>query len=469
MSLTDLPYRKRESRLRAAFLSLGLAFLMLCPVPVQAQTPEDTQTLSLPQARSLARQALQAGNIALADQLSSILLQNDPEDAEALLLRALIARRVGALDIAEEAAAEAYRLSDNPALQFDAAFLVADVKARKEQFTRAEFWLRRADNVATDDARREAARRAFQNVSRLNPLSIQLRFTARPSNNVNNGAETLAIDLGGLPFFLDPSGQQLGGYEASTGVSLAYRLSEDETQKTEALAELFYRKIWLDSEAKELVPTAKGSDFDYGVAIFGIRNQRLIWPDLGTTEITTLVGQSWYGNDELARWGELKLGQTVRQSDVQQLRFGTVIRTEKRLDSDVNSSNSIAVSVDMTRAAESGGTFGLGTTFKNVWSDSGTVDLASVALRANRSFGRIGAVQPRFTASVEQRNYHKFNSVAGGRDDTTMSLGIDVTFPDISYFGFLPQASLQARKTWSTVDIYDRNEYSIGITAVSRF
>ncbi|MBT8414922.1 MAG: DUF560 domain-containing protein [Boseongicola sp.] len=457
------------SRLRAAFLSLAAAILLTSAAPLKAQTPEDTQTLSVPQARAIARQALQSGNIALADQLSSILLQRDPEDAEALLLRALIARGAGALDIAEQAAADAYRFSDNPALQFDAAFLVADIKARKEQFTRAELWLRRADNVAPDDGRREAAKRAFQNVSRLNPLTVQLRFTARPSNNVNNGAETLAIDLGGLPFFLDPSGQQLGGYEASTGVSLAYRLFENETRKTEALAELFYRKIWLDSEAKDLVPTAEGSDFDYGVLIAGIRDQRLIWPDLGITEITTLVGQSWYGGDELARWGELKLGQTIRQSDVQQLRFGSTIRSEKRLDSDVNSSNSIAFSLDMTRVAESGGTFGLGTTFKNIWSDSGTVDLASVALRANRSFSQMGSVQPRFSASVEQRNYHKFSSVAGGRDDTTLSLGIDVTFPDISYFGFLPQASLQARKTWSTVDIYDRNEYSFGITAVSRF
>jgi len=457
------------SRLRAAFLSLAAAILLTSAAPLTAQTPEDTQTLSVPQARAIARQALQSGNIALADQLSSILLQRDPEDAEALLLRALIARGAGALDIAEQAAADAYRFSDNPALQFDAAFLVADIKARKEQFTRAELWLRRADNVAPDDGRREAAKRAFQNVSRLNPLTVQLRFTARPSNNVNNGAETLAIDLGGLPFFLDPSGQQLGGYEASTGVSLAYRLFENETRKTEALAELFYRKIWLDSEAQDLVPTAEGSDFDYGVLIAGIRDQRLIWPDLGITEITTLVGQSWYGGDELARWGELKLGQTIRQSDVQQLRFGSTIRSEKRLDSDVNSSNSIAFSVDMTRVAESGGTFGLGTTFKNIWSDSGTVDLASVALRANRSFSQMGSVQPRFSASVEQRNYHKFSSVAGGRDDTTLSLGIDVTFPDISYFGFLPQASLQARKTWSTVDIYDRNEYSFGITAVSRF
>lgn len=464
VSLTGL-----GSRLRAAFLCLGVAFLMLAPAPISAQSLDNAQTFSIPQARALARQAFQAGNIALAEQIAAALLQRNPDDAEALLIRALSARRAGAFDIAEDSAAAAYRASENPALQFDAAIVVADLKARKEQFTRAEFWLRRADNVAPDDQRKEVAARAFRNVSRLNPLSIQLRFTARPSNNVNNGAETLEISLGGLPFSIDPSGQQLGGYEASTGVSLTYRLSEDENQKTEALAELFYRKIWLDSRAKDLVPTAEGSDFDYGVVIAGLRHQRLIWPELGTSEVTSLLGQSWYGGDELARWGELQLRQTVRTSNAQQLRFGTTIRSENRLDSDINSSESLALSVDLTRAAESGGSFGLGATIKNIWSDSGTVDLASVALRANRRLDRIGAIKPRLSASVEQRNYHKFSTVAGGRDDTTMSLGIDITFPDVSYFGFLPQASLRARRTWSTVDIYDRNEYSFGLTAISRF
>ena len=455
-------------RLWAAFLCLAAAFL-LSGTPSAAQTLEQSLTISVQQGRALARQAFQNGDLALADRLSTALMQRDPDDAEALMVRALAARAAGAFDIAEDAAAHAYRVSDNPALRFDAAFLVADLKARSEQFTRAQFWLRRADNVAPDDRRRNVAARAYQNVSRRNPLNVQLRFTARPSNNVNNGAETLVIELGGLPFNLDPSGQQLGGYEASVGVSLAYRLFENETQKTEALAELFHRKIWLDSKAKDLVPDAEGSDYDYSVVITGIRHQRLIWPELGTSQVTGLFGQSWYGGDELARWGELQFSQTVRQSDVQQLRFGTTLRSEKRLDDDVNSSYSIALSGDLTRAVESGGSFGVGATFKNVWSDSATVDLASVTLRANRSFGQIGAVSPRITTSVEQRNYHEFSSVSGGRDDTSLSLGIDATFPDINYYGFLPQISVQGRRTWSTVDIYDRNEFSIGLTAVSRF
>jgi tetratricopeptide (TPR) repeat protein len=455
--------------LAAYFLLAAAAALWIVPTEVAAQDTDASLQLSPQQALDLARQALVQGNIPLADAISTALLERDPDDADALMIRSLAARAAGAFDIAEEAAAQAYRISEIPALRFDAAFLIADIKARKEHFTRAQFWLRRADNVAPDDQRRAAVTRAYQTVTRRNPLGVQLRFTVRPSNNVNNGAETLIIELGGLPFNLDPSAQQLSGYEASTGVSLTYRLSEDETQKTEALAELFHRKIWLSSRAKELAPDVDGSDFDYSVVVAGIRQQRLIWPDLGITQITGLFGQSWYGSEELARWGALRLGQTVRQSDVQQLRFGSTIRSEKRLDDDVNSSNSIALSVDLTRAAESGGAFGFGTTFKNVWSDSATVDLSSIALRAYRSFDQIGAIQPRLSASVEKRNYHEFNSVAGGRDDITMSLGVNVTLPDVSYFGFLPQLSLLSRRTWSTVDIYDRKEISFGVTAVSRF
>ena len=455
-------------KLAASFFLAGIALSTMAPIQVSAQDADPSIQLTTNQALGVARQALAQGNIPLADAISTALIERNPDNAEALMIRALAARAAGELEIAEDSAAQAYRISDIPALRFDAAFLVADLKAAKEHFTRAQIWLRRADNIAPDDQRRAAAERAYQAVTRRNPLGVQLRFTARPSNNVNNGAETLVAEVGGLPFSLDPSDQQLGGYEASAGLSLSYRLSENETQKTEALAELFHREIWLDSRAKDLVPDARNSDYEYSVVITGLRHQRLIWPELGVTQITGLFGQSWYGSEALARWAELQVAQTVRQSDVQQLRFGANLRSEKRLDSDISSSNSLALSADVTRVASGGGTFGYGATFKNVWSGSGTVDQASVTVRANRGFAQIGAIQPRVTASLEQRNYHKI-ALLDGRDDTSLSLGVDVTFPDISYFGFLPQLSIKGRRTWSTVDIYDRNEYSLGLTAVSRF
>ena len=136
-----------------------------------------------------------------------------------------------------------------------------------------------------------------------NPLQVQLRFSLKPSKSVNNAAETAVIEIGGLPFRLDDSGVQLGGWEGAVGLSFGYRVSASETYRTDLLGEDFYAKVWLNSDAATLAPDASGSHFDYGNLAFGVRHRRLIWPELGPSTVTGVVGQSWYGGDPLARDG----------------------------------------------------------------------------------------------------------------------------------------------------------------------
>ena len=443
---------------------IGFAAVWLSTAAVAQQEV----VLTPAQAQVLAEQAAMAGEFATAERLSALVLSGDPENARALLVRGAVARSVGAFDEAADLAARAYAASDDPVVRFEAAMMVGDVRARQERFLTSELWLRRADQAAPDDRRRELAAAAFRQVSQANPLTIQLTFTARPSNNVNNGAETTVIEIGGLPFTLDPSGQQLGGYEASAGVSLGYRLSQDETQRTDLLGEVFYRKIWLDSEAKAAAPGVEGSDFDYGAVIAGIRHSRLVWPELGVSRVTGLLGQSWYGGERLARWGEVQLSQSVAQGEDALLTFGTALRTETRLDDDINSNRSVSLSLDRAQVVGDG-RVSYGVVAKNVVSDSATVDLASVTLRGSWGLGTIGIVQPTLTGSVERRVYHEFVTVADGRRDTTAALGVTFVFPELSYYGFVPRLAIEARRTWSNVDIYDRNAYSVGLTAVSRF
>ena len=144
------------------------------------------------------------------------------------------------------------------------------------------------------------------------------------------------------------------------------------------------------------------------------------------------------------------------------------MRRELRLDDDINSNYSVALSLDRAQVVGDG-RVSFGTVVKNVWSDSATVDLASVTLRGTWSLGEINGIRPSFNGSVERRNYHEFAAADGGRRDTTASLGVTIVFPDVSFYGFAPQLAVEARRTWSNVDIYDRNAYSVGLTAVSRF
>ncbi|MDD9920707.1 MAG: hypothetical protein OXQ92_00255 [Boseongicola sp.] len=453
---------------RAVQVLVLVAWVMGGVLSLPAFAQPETGQMSLPQVRVLALQAAQAQDWATADALSSALLRDNPDDADALLVRALVARAAGDLDASAAAGRRSYELSTNPALKFEAAILVADVLNRQEKYTRSQIWLRRADQTAVRPEQKQLAANAYRSVSARNPLAVQLRFGARPTNNANNGAETTIIEIGGLPFVLDPSGQQLGGFEVSGGLSFSYRLDQGQRHRRDLVGELSARKIWLDSEAATLAPGVRSSDFDYAAAIVGVRERRLIWDDLGPTDITGLFGQSWYGGDALARWGELRLGQSVRRNDTSAFNFGTVLRSEKRLDDDINSSHALSLSAGYAGRLENGG-FSVSATFKNVWSDSGTVDLFSTTLSARRAFDTIGSVRPTLHGSVEQRIYHKFATAPGGREDVSASIGLDVTWPGISYYGFSPQLELRARRTFSNVDIYDRNEYSAGLTAVSRF
>ena len=200
-----------------------------------------------------------------------------------------------------------------------------------------------------------------------------------------------------------------------------------------------------------------------------MRHQRLIWAELGPSSITGVVGQSWYGGNALARWGEIQLGQTFRRSEDSAFRLGLQTRVEKRLDDGINDSRSVALSAEYGRNLGDPGGYSLGAIVRSTWSDSATVDSLSFGVSAIRSFGRMGAVEPRIALSAETRDYRKWTVTPGGREDQTLSLSLDLRWPEVSYYGFVPQATLSARKTWSDVDIYDRNELSLGLTAVSRF
>ncbi len=449
-----------------AFMGI-LAAVMFCATGVPAQ--EATRSASVAEVRLAARAAALQGDFRAADALSSTLLARDPNDAEALLIRAVVARAAGQPAASVEAATKAYGLLDEDGKRFDAAMLAAEGHARQEQFTRSQLWLRRADQVAPNPQAEQLVQRTYGQVAARNPLSVQLSFSLQPSNNVNNGAETTVIEIGGLPFSLDDSGRQLGGYEASTGVSLSFRLAEDRTHRTDVLGELYFRKVWLDSDAKAEAPDVEGSDFDYGVAIIGLRETRLLWPDLGPTQLTGLLGQSWYGGDEQARWIELQGAQLFKRSDTLAFRLGATVRDETRIGDAINDSLSLGLSGDVIFAGDEGRTTSFGATIKSYNSDSATIDGMAYGLKASHSFGTIGSVQPSIRAAIETRDFEKWSSTPGGRRDDSLSLGLNVVFPEVSYYGFLPQLSLNARRVWSDVGIYDRNQFSVGFTAVSRF
>lgn len=86
--------------MKFSITSLGLAILIFSAlasvVPARAQV-DGTQVTS-DQATDLARQAVRQGNLPLANVLSTALLQQNPNDPDALLVRAFVLRATGQFD-----------------------------------------------------------------------------------------------------------------------------------------------------------------------------------------------------------------------------------------------------------------------------------------------------------------------------------------------------------------------------------
>ena len=181
-----------------------LFFLLLSWAMAPGASLADT-VVSLDQANDLAQQALAQNDFAAADQLTSAVLAQRPSDARALIVRAILLRNARQFDEARRAASSAWENAETKAARYDAAILAADINNLQGRYTRAQFWLRRADQAAFLPEQKQLVAQSYAAVRQRNPLQVNLRFSLKPSNNVNNGAETTVIDIGGLP--LEPGGR----------------------------------------------------------------------------------------------------------------------------------------------------------------------------------------------------------------------------------------------------------------------
>ena len=127
------------------------------------------------------------------------------------------------------------------------------------------------------------------------------------------------------------------------------------------------------------------------------------------------------------------------------------------------------MSFEWNRLLEGGNIFAFGASVNNTTSDSASIDNLAVRLFARRSFSQVGAVQPSLLVSATTQDFSEFLIGVDGRRDNTLNLRLDFTFPDISYFGFVPQATIEARRVFSDLDAFERQAVSVGLTAVSRF
>lgn len=344
--------------------------------------------------------------------------------------------------------------------------LASDILARQEKFTRAQFWLRRADQVAPDDQRRDFAVQSYRQLARRNPLRVQLSFSVRPSDNINNGTNPDAVaDFGGLPL----SGTEpLEGFEAAFGMALSYRLSEDERQRTAAILQFYGRKVFISQSELNKITDGDESDYDYASLFVGLQHSRLIFDDLGPTHGTFRIGSSYFERSLFANTYEFSLAQDIKLSESNRLRFGLVRKDEHRIESDAASSLTHSVSVDYFQRNEGGNSWSLGLKLEDIDAISGGVNGRQLEASLRYAWSQeFWGMRPDILLRGRFRDYPDFQIEP--RMDRSIYATLGLTLVDLNYFGFQPRLEATFAKSNSNIDIFDSDALGIGFNLVSRF
>ena len=448
-----------------AALILSAAFLITAPVHAQ------NQTLTLDQARSLAVALVAQGRPEDGIPIVSALVARDPQDSESWLVLARALRLNGDIQGARRAAGQANSSATNATERFGASMELAAANFALERRLIAQFWLRRAAQIAPTPELRETAIRNFRQVAARTPLQLSFQFSVVPSNDVNNGSRSDTINIAGLPFELSGDAQALSGLEISYGGEARLRFSGFNDLPAQLSLRASSQEIILSDSAREQAPDASGSDFNFSVLELGLTQVIARTPSDVLWRLDTTLGRNWFGGDQLSTYGRVGLVQRWSPGERRSVQTGFSIERNSRDDQPERSAWIARLDGSHTWARESGGAFTLSGGLRETISDSEDIDHFAVNVGAGFQLGERIARFATLSASLnyEFRNYAGSAFSADGREDNRFSLRTTFGFPDLNYFGFAPTLTLEALQVESNVSLFDSVDYGVRLGVRSVF
>ncbi|WP_394154187.1 tetratricopeptide repeat protein [Loktanella salsilacus] len=476
----------------AAF-SLGVNPAASQTGPASAEQVQGAASLSAEDMRVLAQQLLNAGRAADSTQVLNALLDRDPNDAAALILGAQAALDQGLPAQATGLAGRGYRAAGDDTSRYVAARLAARAHAEQKQDTRAQFWLRRARQVAPSAQGAESVAQDYAFLRNRNPLSFNLSFGASPSNNINNGSRSDTATIGPFVTVLSESAKPLSGIQFDAAVSARYRAHETNRSQLSFGVDLRTTTYALNQSAKDalqrdidasLTDTSdlprNGSDFSYSEASFSLIQKQIFKAGARPTTMSVQIGKSWYGGDPYQRFVAPSVSHTFALGRTDQLRLDGFARLnqsdrEERTDvfgAPINDPDIL--------------NYGLGVTYSTLQAFGDVVNLGlahriSRSDRADNNFSawRISAgldlaepimnVKFGFGFQMEERDYGDSIYVDGTRRDRIVNAQIAAQFDNVEYYGFIPVMTLGVGRTFSAAERFDTEYATIGMDLRSAF
>jgi hypothetical protein len=434
----------------------------------------DQVTLDAEALRKLAFTAVKAGFAEDALRYTDALLQRDPADSSALVIRSQALRALGRDGPAKKAAHAAWDSADSDPARFGAAMVMAQALSTGGRRTAAQWWLRRAAQNAPNDKAEALARRDFGYVKSRNPWDVQINVSAAPSSNVNNGSRQDTLTLAGLPFefVIEPEAQALSGFETGFGVTGTYRFSpKGPLRQTTARFGLLGEAVVLSNGSKAVAPNLSGRDFSFAALEAGVQHKRAL-DSAGKTAVRfgAAGGRNWYGGALLSDYLRVETGLDRRLGPKSVLSFGATVDRVVRIDSPVQSSDRLEAEAGLGRKIANGDRLSVGLMAARAVSASAEIRNEAVGVTFGWAKAEpVAGIGLQASLRIESRVYEESAYVIGGREDMRLSANLSMSFEQVDYLGFSPVLQMQATRNRSNAALYDTQDFGITFGIKSSF
>lgn len=453
-------------------LILASAAALFCT----AASAQNTIDLPIGQARSIMVQSAQGGDPALAKEIAEAILQQNPDDRDALIVLAVAEPRLGNAAAGRAAGARAWWQSDSAAQRYEAARLTALAASNAGEFTRASLWLRVALIDAPNEAERARTIADGRLVNQRNPWSTQLSFSLAPSNNVNGGAEDDEFSAPGNPTgTLSEDAQALAGWRASLGIATQYRIHQSESSRTSLAVQGNIGRVRLTEDTS--VPDEA---FDTSSARVSLRHDRLLAN--GSVSGSVSFGRVNFRDLDLATETTEADGYDSRRFTLdyrvplsENVSLGLSYARELLLyDADgIGEINRNTVGTTVTYTLSSGNRLSAALSWTDSDGDSVNYTSEEQSVRLGYTWSDpIGPVSLSIGGGMRWAEYPDYRilfPVEGGRQDETVFVDANIGFPNVSFAGFTPGLRIDLSQTDSNVGRFDRTTATAGFTIASQF
>ena len=423
--------------------------------------------------------AITAGQAAKAHDFAMALLARNPKEFLALILQSRSARALNHLDEARASARAAWQVAVTPTERYEAATVRAQALSSDQMRLAAEFWLRRAAQLAPDAPSKAAAVSAFNYVRDHSHWSLQLDASLVPSSNVNNGSAANTVQIYGLApggagttFGLSGDARALAGLVGTASATAVYRLTPTTNTLSQFNLNVVQTHNWLTAAAQAQAPTAKGSDYDYAAVEAGFSQRlRASVKSLAIYNWAVAVGHNWYGQSALSNYSRLSFGVDRQLSAKVQGGAALSVERQARLDDHALSAWVFTGSTNVTRVLGNQDQLRLSVGEQYTQSISSSINHHMVFAQASwDKAAPVWGVKLGASVSASQSAYGPDPLFAPtGRKDFQLGANVTVLFIKVQYMGFSPSLSLQWQETKSNVLRYQLRDLGVAFAIKSVF